>query len=366
MLTDSVQRFCKRTLCGQCSLLAECFDTNIAYSEIGSNQPLWPAPLQDAHYIRLLRKAVMIKAPLVRYDKTSIPEQNSSIVLAPTLTFIAVLPVSRRGQPNSLFGILLQRISSTSYVRLSKKPVLLQEHIDVIDQADFGAYTVHDANPNHAKDSIAKIIPDYAGLGWPGRYAKFKLHSATLVAHEWRCKAQDSHTAYFGPVAQFLLPRSEEHHFSVSISFRDVNDPKLTGVIVLGNSISQMQLLEVKLLQRQNSFYSFSSQENDTTQRCMNFPVQIPETEDFLDVTLRKLPVTELELSRRDSFNVPFRVSGQSDLGFFFVVLQYQYRLDVVRSSKKEAIRESSSQPRHLELLSRMKTFASGAMYFGK
>lgn len=346
MLADSIQRFCTNNTCGVCKNHAQCFSSEIIrYSEIVSNRSLWPAGLQDAHYIQLLRHSVMIKLPLVQYNSLRREERNSHNVRRPSQTVIAILPLSPRRDKHSLFGILLQQISLASYVRLSEKPLLLQEDMIGADPAELGAYTVHDTHPNLGIDSIGKIIPDYINLNWLEQYVKIKLHSATVTAEEWHGNTQGYPArACIGTTAQFPLPSHLQNHFSVTVSFRSVRGPRLTGTIILGNSVTQMELLEIRLSEGPNVDYHFLKR-NNQNQRHMRVCAPIPNTNDSLDIALRKLPVTEVEFSKGENSKKSSRIDPASTVWCDFGILRYQYRLDINRLSAKNTSQMSSSQP---------------------
>ncbi|EMD62814.1 hypothetical protein COCSADRAFT_358821 [Bipolaris sorokiniana ND90Pr] len=343
MLADSIQRFFTNKTCSVCKNHAECFCSDILlYSEIVSNRSLWPAGLQDAHYIQLLSHSVMIKMPLVQYNNLPKDERNSHNVRFPAQTVIVIL----RSHQNSLLGISLQQISSASYVRLSEKSLLLQEDMIRADQAELGAYTVHDAHPGRGIEPVGKIIPGYIDQNWLGKYIKFKLHSATLTAEEWHCETQGyPTTTCIGTEAQFPLPRHRQNHFSVTVFFRDVSGSGLSGTIVLGNSITQMELRAIRLSEGPNVGHPCFLKRGNRTQRFMRVSAPVHNTQDFIDIALRKLPVTEVEFSKGENFKKSSRDNAAIDMWGGHGILRYQYRLDINRLSEENTSQESSSQP---------------------
>ncbi|KAJ6282219.1 hypothetical protein J3E71DRAFT_175281 [Bipolaris maydis] len=347
MLADSIQKFCTNTTCGVCEYYVECFclDT-LSYSEIVPNRNLWPAGLQDAHYIQLLRHSVMIKLPLVQYNSLPKDERNFRNVHIPAHTVIAILPLSPRSHKNSLLGILLQHMSSASYVRLSTKPLLLQEDMIGAVQAELGAYAVHDIYPNRGVGPVGKNIPNYIDQNWLREYIKFKLHSATLTAEEWHCETQSyPTTTCIGTKAQFPLPIHRQDKFSVTVSFRDVSDPGFSGTIFLGNSVTQMELRAIRLSEGPNVSHPSFLKRGNQTQRCMRVSALIPSTQDFIEVILRKLPATEVVFSDGEVFENP----SQNNIAISMIddlrILRYQYRLDINRLSGEKKVQESSLQP---------------------
>ncbi|EUC41896.1 hypothetical protein COCMIDRAFT_39979 [Bipolaris oryzae ATCC 44560] len=346
MLADSIQRFCTNKTCGVCKNHAECFCSDIQpYPEIVSNQRLWSAGLQYAHYIQLLRHSIVIKMPLVRYNSLCREERNSRNVPFPAQTVIAILPLSPRSHEYALFEILLQQISAVSYVRLSGKPHLLQDDMIGASPAELGAYTVHDTHPSSGPDPIGKIIPGWVDQNWLRKCIKIKSRSATLLTEKCHCENGGfPTTTCIGIEAQFPLPSHHQDHFSVTVSFRDVSGTMLSGTIILGDSVTQMELREIRLSDGPNVDHPYFLKRDNQTQRCMRVSAPIPNTGDFIDVTLRKFPVIEVEFSMGENFKKSSRNNAATSIwGGELGILKHQYRLDIHRSSEEIDNRPSTS-----------------------
>jgi hypothetical protein len=335
LLAPSTEAFCRNENCRQCVYGKQCFPLDISYSEIVPNQALWPGHLQDAYYIRLLRESVMVQMPLLCCD--NLFERGKITFALPhgPDTYIAVLPLSRRGYETHLFGIILKRVSHAEFVRVPLVPRQLHPQTFDMEGEARAVFTVH--NFGYARGSRLR-----------SNFVLFEFHSQTLKLASWHTQTEDyCATTWANAPAFFPIPRQEKNHFSVTVCFENVSDTDLAGRIVLGNCVGQMGLGKISFDEELRLWDSLPFEPSIEGRRCMRRTVPIPDTEDVLNVALRRLPVFESgSLSMQPSGSHTQRKSPfySNDPDH---ELLYRYRIDINRSSKESPA--SALQPRQLE-----------------
>lgn len=274
LLANSVRQFCQRDRCKDCASQVTCLPGHITYSQMRTTlDTRWPA--FDEHYLKLVKGGVKLKVHRLPYTSSLKLQSLRSGDYAPRVgpdKLVALLPVTLVGYERHVMGILLTRLPTSEYIRHNGVPFLV----------DMKRFRGIEMEPQTLMVSDKSTRPAHVTHD----FARFEFHSTSFTLSSWSCTT-NSYEHPKGSGTIITVSKTTSDRFALTIRTSSTSSG-LSPIIVLGNSIKELQLQSVEM-QGDGSTSRLESRLDSFTNR-MNIP--LISRQGCIKIALRRLCTT--------------------------------------------------------------------------